>query len=354
MLSARRRRLRPVFDLREREQPSRPPPGTPTDSGAVARHARALRGGGPCLHARPGSREGARPMSASTTRRDHRAPRWLSGVLLLATTVLLPGCGEPAAINADLQVPNGYGLTPAEKLPPSVQRIKDSGALRVGIRDPKTGQLEGFDAEIGKLLAIRIFGTPKVRWVTVTSAQRPEVLKKGTVDVVIATYTITPERAKIIGFVGPYFLAGQDILVKTGNQTIEDIDDLAGKKVCTQGGTTSVPQLRKAQPEAILQLTDSYLKCADGVLKGVYDATTTDNVILAGLAAESRGELTLLGKRFSDEPYGIGIPRDDTELRTFVRDTLRETFTNGDWNRAWLNTLDTFLGPAPEPPQLAP
>jgi glutamate transport system substrate-binding protein len=291
-------------------------------------------------------------MSACITRR-----------ILVVTTLLvvtLTACTTP--YTEDFTLPNGYGTTPAEEFPASVQAIKDRGELRVGIsidapgfglRDAKTGQIEGFDAEMGRLIAIRIFGTPdKVKFIQVTSAQRPEVLKNGSVDIVAATYTITPERAKIIGFVGPYFNAGQDILVKAGNKQIKSVKDLAGRKVCTQKGTTSYDQLLQAQPQAIVTATDSFLKCAEGVKAGTYDAVTTDNVILAGLAADSLGTLALVGELFSDESYGIGIARDDKDLRAFLNTTLSMIFLNGDWNRAWMKTLHHFFGAAPEIPEL--
>lgn len=276
--------------------------------------------------------------------------------------LLTTACSKP--YTEDFTLPNGYGTTPAEQLPPSVQAVKDRGELRVGIsvdapgfglRDPKTRQIEGFDAEMARLISIRIFGTPeKVKFVEVTSAQRPEVLKNGSVDLVAATYTITPERAKIIGFVGPYFNAGQDILVKTGNKQIKNVGGLAGKKVCTQAGTTSLDQLKKAQPQAIVTTTDSYTKCTDGLKNGTFDAVTTDNVILAGIAADSLGTLSLVGELFSDEPYGLGIARDDTDMRTFLNATMTMVFLNGDWNRAWMKTLHHFFGAAPEIPQLVP
>jgi glutamate transport system substrate-binding protein len=293
-------------------------------------------------------------MSACSTRRILAA----STALLLALTA----CSEP--YDEDFTLPNGYGTTPADELPPAVQKIKDRGELRAGVsidapgfglRDPKTGQVEGFDAEMARLIAIRIFGTPsKVKFVEVTSAQRPDVLKNGTVDIVAATYTITPERAKIVGFVGPYFNAGQDILVKAGNKSIKSVKDLAGRKVCTQKGTTSLDQLVKAQPSAVVTTTDSFLKCAEGVKAGTYEAVTTDNVILAGLAADSLGALALVGELFSDESYGIGIARDNDDLRTFLNTTMSMVFLNGDWNRAWMRTLYHFFGPAPEIPTLAP
>jgi glutamate transport system substrate-binding protein len=285
-------------------------------------------------------------------------------VLAAATALALALTGCDNGYKEEYVLPNGYGTeaATADQMPASVKEIKKRGVLRVGIttdapgfglRNAKTGEIEGFDAEMARLISIRIFGTPsKVKFVTVTSAQRPEVIKQKTVDIVTATYTITPARAKIIGFVGPYFSAGQDILVKTGNTQIKSVANLAGRKVCTQKGTTSLDQLQKAQPNAIVTATDSFLKCAEGVKTGTYDAVTTDNVILAGLAADSMGALSLVGELFSDESYGIGIARDDKGLRTFLHETLNLIFLNGDWTRAWLRTLQHFFGDAPEVPTL--
>jgi len=310
--------------------------------------------GGPQLKYGVFARRSTNHMSASTTRR---------ALVAASVTIALALTGCATEYKEDFVLPNGYGTIKADdKLPAAVQKIKERGELRVGVstdapgfglRDAKTGQIEGFDVEMGRLISIRIFGTPdKAKFIAVTSAQRPEVLKAGTVDVVASTYTITPERAKIVGFVGPYFNAGQDILVKTANTAIKSVKDLAKRRVCTQKGTTSLTQLQTAQPAAIVTATDSFLKCAEGVKSGEYDAVTTDNVILAGLAADSMGALKIVGELFSDESYGLGVARENEELRLFLHATLNLVLLNGDWNRAWVKSLLHFFGPAPEVPRL--
>lgn len=253
-----------------------------------------------------------------------------------------------------------YKLKAADSLPPSVQKLKDKGKLVVGtkydqpgfgLQNPTNQQIEGFDAEIARLLSIRIFGSPdKVEFKESKSAVREQVIQNGTVDVVIATYTINDDRKTKVDFAGPYFEAGQDILVKSGNSAIKSVDDLNGKKVCTQTGSTSIDNVAKAAPDAKVTALASYALCADGVKDGTYDALTTDNVILLGLASKSSGALTLVKKPFSKEPYGIGLKKDDTELRGFVNDTLDEIYSNGDWARAWDKTVGSFLGAAPTPP----
>jgi glutamate transport system substrate-binding protein len=288
--------------------------------------------------------------------------RLISATLVLAFLPALAGCaGASSASTEPEPIPNGYGLTKAAQLPPSVQRIKDRGTLTVGIKFDQPGfglqrpgrnGVDGFDAEIARLIAIRIFGTPKVTFVKAVAADREKLIQEKTVDVVVATYTITPARAKLVAFVGPYFVAGQDLLVRTEDRSIDDLADLRDKQVCTQQGSTSLTRAKRAAPAAIISTAASYKECADGVRAGKYDAVSTDDVILAGLAAQSRGTLRVVGARFSAEPYGIGVQHDDTDLQRFIGAALGETYLNGDWSRAWLRTLSNFLGSAPEPPEI--
>jgi glutamate transport system substrate-binding protein len=288
----------------------------------------------------------------------HVRARRLAGAAVIVA-LALTGCARTNLAEPD-PIPNGYGLIAAGRLPAAAQKIKDRGELVVGIKtdapgfgfDRGDGEVTGFDAEIARLMAIRIFGQPKVRFVRAASADREKLLTERKVDLVLATYTITAQRAKVVGFVGPYFIAGQDILVRADNQVVDDLNDLRGKRICTQQGSTSLTRLKAAATGSRIFAGASYAECAKGVAEGRYDAVTTDDVILAGLVAESGGTLRLVGSRFSEEPYGVGVARDDTELQRFVASVLSEIFVNGDWSRAWLRSLSNFLGTPPQPPEL--
>lgn len=250
-----------------------------------------------------------------------------------------------------------YQLTAASTLPASVQAIKDKGKLIVGtkfdqpgfgLQNPTNGQIEGFDAEIARLISIKIFGSPdKVEFQEAKTAVREQVIQNGQVDIVVATYTINDARKQKIDFAGPYFQAGQDILVKKDNADIKSVADLAGKKVCTQQNSTSLQALKTAVPGLEPQTLDSYALCAEGVKDGTYDALSTDNVILLGLVSTSPDELKVVNNPFTKEPYGIGLKKGDTQLRTFVNDVINEIYTNGDWDKAWAKTAGKFL---PQPP----
>lgn len=293
----------------------------------------------------------------------------LKGVTAAAVAaLLLAACGDSDDLDDSGSGDGGgggtsedYQLKAADSLPPAVQAIKDKGTLKVGTKFDQPGfglqnpakpdAIEGFDAEIARLLSIRIFGSPdKVEFSESKSAVREQVIENGTVDVVVATYTINDDRKTRVAFAGPYFEAGQDILVKKDNDDIKSVDDLNGKKVCTQTGSTSIDNVTKLAPDANITPLDSYAICADGVKDGSYDAVTTDNVILLGLADGSEGELKLVNNPFSTEPYGIGVKRDNDELRGFINDTLDEIYDNGDWDRAWNKTIGGFLGDPRTPP----
>jgi glutamate transport system substrate-binding protein len=292
------------------------------------------------------------------------APRAVALAAATVVTLGLAACGSTDELDSKGGSGSGtnesYQLKAADTLPGSVQKIKDKGRLVVGtkydqpgfgLQNPTNQKIEGFDAEIARLIAIRIFGSAdKVEFQESKSAVREQVIQNGTVDIVVATYTINDDRKTKIDFAGPYFEAGQDILVKSDNDSIRSVDDLNGKKVCTQTGSTSIDNVKQAAPQANVTALDSYALCADGVRDGTYDAVSTDNVILLGLASKSDGALKLVNKPFSKEPYGIGLKKGDDELRGFINDTLEEIHSNGDWKRAWDKTVGSFLGAAPTPP----
>jgi glutamate transport system substrate-binding protein len=284
---------------------------------------------------------------------------------LSAIALAVTGCGSTKDLDSGAPKPTagaGYQLTPATSLSGSVQAIKAKGKLVVGtkfdqpgfgLQNPSTQQVEGFDAEIARLISIKIFGSPdKVEFKEAKTAVREQVVQNGEVDLVIATYTINPARKQKIDFAGPYFQAGQDILVRKDNTSISGVTDLTGKKVCTQQNSTSLKNLQDKVPGLKPQTLDSYALCAEGVKDGTYDALSTDNVILLGLVSKSPDELKVVNKPFTTEPYGIGLKKGDSALRSFVNDALDEVFSNGDWDKAWAKTAGQFLPQAPTKPSV--
>jgi glutamate transport system substrate-binding protein len=219
-----------------------------------------------------------------------------------------------------------------------------------GLKDPRSGEVEGFDVEIAKLIAARLGPDVEVEFVETPSPTRETVIENGTVDMVVATYTINDTRKQRIDFAGPYYVAGQDIMVAEDDDSIKSVDDLNGKRVCSVQGSTSVVNVRREAPQAQVTEYDVYSKCADDLRNGRVDAVSTDNVILVGLIANSDGAFKLVGETFTQEPYGIGLKKGDQAFRDFVNDVLEDIFENGDWADAYKRTVGTVVDETPDPP----
>ena len=236
-------------------------------------------------------------------------------------------------------------------------RLNEAGAITIGTKfdQPLFGQVDasgnpqGFDVEIAKLIASKL-GIPEsgITWTETVSANREPFIQSGEVDMVVATYTINDKRKEVISFAGPYYNAGQDILVLAGNpEGIEGPEDLSGKPVCTVAGSTSEANI-KEYTDQVTSL-GGYAECLPLVSSGQVVALTTDNVILAGLADGSGGEFEVVGNPFTEEPYGIGVTLEDTDFRMFINDVLEEAFEDGSWAAAWEKTAGKVL-PLPDPP----
>ncbi|GID25885.1 glutamate ABC transporter substrate-binding protein [Paractinoplanes brasiliensis] len=232
-----------------------------------------------------------------------------------------------------------------------------SGKLVIGVKADQPGlglqsgsTYTGFDVEIGKIIA-KGLGVPEsgIEWKTTVSANREPYIQQGQVDLVVATYTINDERKKVVNFAGPYFIAGQDLLVPT-DSTLTGPESLAGKRVCSVSGSTPAKRIQEEHKDAKLQQFDTYSKCVTALAGGQVDAVTTDDIILAGYAAQEQyaGKFKVVGKPFSEEPYGIGLKKDDTAGCNKINDILKAAATDGSYKKAWDDTLGKSGTPAPE------
>ena len=242
----------------------------------------------------------------------------------------------------------------------TMAKLKEAGTVKVGTKFDQPlfglknleGKPEGFDVEIAKLIAGEMgIAADKIQWVETVSANREPFIQQGKVDYVVATYTINDERKKVVDFAGPYYEAGQDIMVAKGNpEGIKGPDDLAGKKVCSVTGSTPAENIRTNYPKAQLTEFDVYSKCAEALKNGQVQAVTTDNVILLGLISKDQEAFELVGKPFTKEPYGIGLKKGDTEFRNFINDTLEKIVQDGRWLKAWEATAGKVATEKPTPP----
>ena len=294
-----------------------------------------------------------------------RITRFAAG--LAALGVVLTGCSSEAGDQAADSAGESSAAVETDasfEAGTTMADLNEAGAITIGTKydqpgfgllNPTTKAPEGFDVEMGKLVAAKL-GIPEdgITWTETVSANRESFIQNGQVDLVIATYTINDKRKEVVDFAGPYYVAGQDIMVATGNPlAIEGPDDLAGKRVCSVEGSTPAQNIRDNYPEAQLTLFDVYSKCADALRNGQVDAVTTDNVILTGLVQGGQGAFELVGNPFTQEPYGIGLTKGDDDFRGFINDTLEQSFEDGSWAAAWDRTAGAITGePAPEPPTI--
>jgi glutamate transport system substrate-binding protein len=160
------------------------------------------------------------------------------------------------------------------------------------------------------------------------------------VDVVVATYTINDERRQHVTFAGPYYVAGQDLMVKTGNTTITGPESLkaAKAKVCAVTGGTPAQNILKYIPRSQLVLFDEYAKCGEALRSGDVDAVTTDGGILLGLSSDNRGAFKVLHKPFTKEPWGVGVPKGDVAFCAFINQVLTKAAADGRYEAAWTRT----------------
>ncbi|HEY0948795.1 glutamate ABC transporter substrate-binding protein [Nocardioides sp.] len=240
-----------------------------------------------------------------------------------------------------------------------MKELAEAGSITIGVKYDQPGigfkgatddAPQGFDPEMGKILAASLGIAPEdITWTETISDNREPFLRSGEVDLVIASYSITDERRKVVGQTGPYYVTGQQLLVRSDSD-IESVDDIKGQEVCSVTGSTSLDNVKAkgAKPRGF----DTYSECVDQVLDGTVEAMTTDGAILLGYAAQHPDELQVVGDPFSEERYGIGYSKDHPEMCEWINDTLTKSFEDGTWEDAFDATLGKSGVDAPEQPTL--
>jgi glutamate transport system substrate-binding protein len=244
------------------------------------------------------------------------------------------------------------------------RQLADAGAIRIGVkydqpgigrRPPGADAPEGFDIEIGRIIADRLgIDEVDITWVEAVSDSREQLLDGGSFDLVIASYSITDERRELVGQAGPYFTTGQQLLVRTEDaDTITGPDDLGGRRVCSVRGSTSLERVETDYAADPVGLT-TYSECLRHLRRDEADAVTTDGAILLGYAARQPEKYQVVGEPFSEERYGIGYPQVAAGMCEFLTEVLERSFEDGSWAAAFEKTLGQAGVVTPEPPELDP
>ena len=225
-------------------------------------------------------------------------------------------------------------------------------SIKIGIKFDQPGlglkkgsDYTGLDVAVATYVAKELgVDAANIEWVQSPSAQRETLIETGQVELVVATYSITDSRKEKVSFAGPYFIAGQDLLVRADDTSITGPDSLDGKKLCSVTGSTSAQKVKDKVAGVNLQEFGTYSECVAALMANTIDAVTTDDTILAGYAAQEQyvGKLKVVGAPFSEERYGIGLKKGDTALCQKVSDAITKMESDGAWQKA----VDDNLGPA--------
>src|SRR6476620_1774391 len=263
------------------------------------------------------------------------------GIGVLALSLAATACGGDEGSSASQSAQEG-SLTVGIKF--------DQPGL--GLRNPD-GSFSGFDVEVAEYIAGKLGVAPEnIQFKESPSAQRETLIQNGEVDYIVATYSITDARKEKVDFAGPYFIAGQSLLVKSDNTDITGPDSLnGGKKLCSVTGSTPAQKVKDQYAQDVqLQEFDTYSACVEALRNGAVDAVTTDDIILAGYAAQYPGELKVVGAPFTEERYGVGLAKGDDETRAKINDAIEAMIADGSWARAFNETVGASGYPIPAPP----
>jgi glutamate transport system substrate-binding protein len=217
-----------------------------------------------------------------------------------------------------------------------------------GFRNPQSGEVEGFDVDVGREIATELGVEPK--FVEAISDNRIPFLERGTVDLILSTMTINQERDMEIDFSEPYYIARGRILVP-GDSDIRGLEDLAGNSVCTALGSTYEETIREDAPDADLQLVDTYSECLERLQNGSIDAISTDDVILTGMIIQD-DTLQMVGDPLTVEPYGVGIKQGETQLKRVVDRVLRDMEQDGRWEEIYQEWVGRHIDRQAQPPDM--
>lgn len=277
---------------------------------------------------------------------------------MLAFAIMLAGCAAPRASSK----PPAVEVAPTFAAGSTMSKLHQAGSLRVGVRldqpnlsyqSSPTSSPTGFDVEVAKIVAAALgLKLAQITWVKVTPTTQDLYLQNHTVDLVIAAYSMTAQRASVVGQAGPYYITGQQFMVRA-NSDVNFPADLSGKKVCSVTGGSNISPDRDTIWNITEVKADSAAECIAMLETKSVDALISDGAILQGFMINDPDKLRTIGQPFTTERYAIGYERGDSPMCTFLTNTLIAAYKNGTWTSAFETTLGKTGIEAPAPPQPA-
>jgi polar amino acid transport system substrate-binding protein len=269
-----------------------------------------------------------------------------------STAAAAPACDATASLRPDRELPSPGAMPAGSTMDKIAARGRliagvDQNTYLMGFRNPASGAIEGFDVDMAREVAKAIFGDPnRIQFKVLTSDERIPALEKGEVDIVVRTMTINCDRAQKVGFSTVYYQAGQRVLASRGSG-ITGPDSLGGRKVCATKGSSSLTNVANIAAKPVVVSVANWTDCLVMLQQGQVDAVSTDDTILAGLAAQDP-YTEMVGPQFTQEPYGMGIPKGNEDFIRFVNAVLERIRDDGTWvaiHQRWLGVLDRNATP---------
>jgi polar amino acid transport system substrate-binding protein len=227
----------------------------------------------------------------------------------------------------------------------TLDKIKQSGALVIGTRTGsppfayvnKNNEWVGFSIDLVEQLIKpevekAVGKTIKVEKKESAPATRIPLLTSNAVDLIAETMTDTPQRRESVDFSLTFFYTGAQFLVKKGSP-IHGVNDIAGKRIASQQGSTNAKIIREKYPQAQLREFPDQPAAFQALIQGQVDAYTNDGIQLAGLKAKSPKpeEWEVVGDFYSEEPYGMAMRKGDTKFKAAVDAGLKKGFESGKY-----------------------
>ncbi|MCC3277811.1 MULTISPECIES: glutamate ABC transporter substrate-binding protein [unclassified Arthrobacter] len=257
-----------------------------------------------------------------------RKTRYAAAAIAAVAALTLSACGSDSGSESG----SGSSESAGEK-------------IRIGIKFDQPGlgfkdgsEYTGFDVDVAKYVANELgYPEDQIEFISSPSAQRENMLENDQLDMIFATYSITDTRKEKVAFAGPYFVAGQDLLVPSDSD-ISGPEDLEGKNLCSVTGSTSAQKIKDNYAAGVNLLEQpSYAECVTAMQGGQIDAVTTDDIILAGLASTdaNKGKFKVVGNTFSEEKYGVGLPKEGGIVKCEdINAAITKMMDDGAWEEA--------------------
>lgn len=270
--------------------------------------------------------------------------------LLMAGALAFTTAAAPAMAQGAPSFPAGSTMDAIQKRGKLIVGIKYDQP-GIGLMNPSTGKIEGFDVEMARIVAKGLGLSPDaIEFKETVSKNRIPFITNGLVDVVIAFFGVSAKNKEAVGMAGPYFNAGTQALVR-----IEDIDkyktveDLKGKKGCAATGSDTLKIASKIGAEPVG--FDTYNECVQQLLTGGVDAMLLTGVLLAGYKQKNEGKVEIVIEPFHAFPIAIGLKKEDAAFCAFLNETIRKSTDDGSWQAAFDGTIGKMGAQKVEPPE---